>query len=354
MKKSNVHNQSIRIRRDAGSPPKKKQGAFKIIVSILAFIALVIIVLGSLTFYQANIVMRQTPVKTEPYASNTMPDYRITGFYSLDETIKLDAWYFPSPNSARGTVILVHPTGSNRLPFGTETSYLIRRIVNSGFNVFTFDQRHSGSSGGALNTFGFSEGEDVIAAMNHIKNITGSADCVLFGIGSGSTAVLTAWQMLPESTNQTPIQGNHLTLAQQAISGLTFDRTSIKGMIFDTPLADADEYIRYAVRNSDLFASSITERTIPYAVRMSAGFSEKLNITSIISRLTFPVLIISPKQLNGFDEDIVRATADERSRISAHNTLILTSPADEYLKIYSYDRDLYLEKVNHFLRKMIH
>lgn len=334
------------------SAKTEKSRWFKVLVLILAVIAALILTVGGLTFSQANSIMRQTPVSTEPYVSNTMPDFRIASFYSLDETIKLEGWFFPATRSARGTVIMIHPVGANRLPFDSESNYLIRSVVDSGFNFFTFDQRHSGTSGGALNTFGYSEGEDVIAAISYVKRVSGSANCVLYGVGSGTTAAITAWQLLPEKAGVLEMTEAD-SRVKAALEALTFDRDSVKGMVFDTPLSDSDEYIRYEIRGSELFAKQFTQHTVPFAVRMSSNLSENINLTSVISRLTIPVFIIGPKSCEGFETHNLTSVATERMRIAGKNSLLLESEATDYLGSYSHDRQSYLSALENFLRTQI-
>lgn len=335
--------------------PAKQSGRrqwLRSLAAVMATLALFLISIGSLTFIQANELMRRTPVGTEPYASNTMPDYRLARFNSLDESIQLEGWYFPASREARGTVILIHSNGSNRLPFGTRTNYLIRRILDNRFNVFTFDQRHSGTSGGSLNTFGYGEGEDVLAAIQYVKKASGSANCILFGIGSGNTAAIRAWQLLPETAGAQET-GDEAGAVRKTVAALPFDRNNIKGLIFDTPLSDSDAYIRYEVRESTFFAKALTQHTIPFAVRMSADLAQNISLTTVISRLPVPVLIISPAKNDHLSDETFYTVARERLRIADKTSVFYESPTQTYLGAYETDQTAYLSHLQDFLKTQI-
>ena len=95
------------------------------------------------------------------------------------------------------TIIVVHDAGSNRLPFGVEMIDMIEVWLENGYNVFMFDQRNSGTSGGDICTYGYLEWQDVLGAIGIVKQISVTTDVILYGIGTGCTSSLLAYSNLP-------------------------------------------------------------------------------------------------------------------------------------------------------------
>ncbi|MGE5613320.1 MAG: alpha/beta hydrolase, partial [Bacillota bacterium] len=60
-----------------------------------------------------------------------------------------------------------------------------------GYNVFTFDMRNSGESGGKTSAFGYGEKEDIKAAINYL-NSQGIKHFTLMGFSTGASASILA------------------------------------------------------------------------------------------------------------------------------------------------------------------
>jgi len=124
------------------------------------------------------------------FSSNIVPEYRDISFKKSDGSIILKGWLFQAKKSDRA-VILAHSYGGNRLQFGMETLDLIKEFLNRGYNVFTFDMRNSGESGGKTSTFGYGEKEDIKAAINYL-NSQGMKRITLMGFSTGASASILA------------------------------------------------------------------------------------------------------------------------------------------------------------------
>lgn len=64
--------------------------------------------------------------------------------FSLDDQTGLSGWLFPAEGTPKSTIILVHDAQANRLQFSLDTPYLYETLVELGYNVLSFDLRHSG------------------------------------------------------------------------------------------------------------------------------------------------------------------------------------------------------------------
>lgn len=336
-----------------GRTRKRKRRPFVKFTVVLFSLALLFILFTVFTFTEANHLIRQDVRPLEPYAGNAMPTFRATSFKSLDEFTNLSGWFFPATQKkARATVIFIHPFNSNRAPFGINTASLVRDFLDCGFNVLTFDQRHSGESGGIMSTFGYSEWQDVIAAMKFLNNYTGSPNCVLYGIGSGCTTALTTWNHLRDPGQEAP-KVTHNSFLEQNLANLHFDRSAIKAMILDTPLPDSDEYIRHAIRQSDLLFKQLTSLSVPYAIRISASQSKLVKMTNEISSLPIPIHIIYQQHSGELGPDITNMVPAERQRVSPGITSLYESDATAYLGAFAHDPHTYCAHIRDFLQSMV-
>ena len=92
------------------------------------------------------------------------------------EGISLSCWLVKSDRPARGTVIYLHGV-SECMIVGLP---LARWLHDEGFNVFLYDSRRHGDSGGKYCTYGFYEKHDVSTVINYLEQ---RADLHLGNIG---------------------------------------------------------------------------------------------------------------------------------------------------------------------------
>jgi pimeloyl-ACP methyl ester carboxylesterase len=316
---------------------RRKPGQFvRPVVLFLSFFAILLAVVVGWSFVTADRVMRQDPLPLVTFNSNIMPAFSVVSFPSLDEQTMLYGWYMTTPHKAVSTIILVHEQGKNRLQFGLETPVLYTHLVDLGFNVLSFDLRNTGQSGGHLSGFGYAEWADVIAAIRYARRHAATTDVLLYGFGTGVSAALIAWDQLPapdEKRDQLP----------KAIRELDFDQSYVIGLILDAPAVSPDGAIKALYRDENWFGRAILARTVPYAVRLSAGNIGRVNHNSILGACHRPVCLIRYAEDTIIGSETSLSVAAERERLHPDLTLVsvidkaghadgfLTSQAD-YLK----------------------
>ena len=121
---------------------------------VLSFIAFFVIAFIALTVFSSNRLMNLKKNVVTNVPSNILPSYSTTSFESADGQTSLQGWFFKTKNPI-STIIVVHDAGSNRLPFGVEMIDMIEGWLENGYNVFLFDQRNCGTSGGDCSTYGY-------------------------------------------------------------------------------------------------------------------------------------------------------------------------------------------------------
>jgi uncharacterized protein len=320
------------------------------VVIPLSIAALLFVSIGIYSFVGANRIMRVAPEGLDNFPGNILPSYANASFQSLDGLTTLSGWYFTTPGKPVSTVIMVHDHAGNRLQFGTDTVMLYDFFVEQGFNVLSFDLRHSGNSSGNISAFGYGEWQDVLGAIQYVKRVSSTTDVLLYGFGSGVAASLIAFSNLPTPNSE-------LDDYPYNIQVLGFDQRYIRGLILDRPLVSPDDYIGAVCRNELMLGKQIGQHTIPYAVRLSAGNERKYNLAAILARVQLPVHLIH----GNYPDDQLRERADivveERRRMFPGQTTFLYAEqsADE---VFAATRDLtdgngYLDALQNYLNRFI-
>lgn len=310
-----------------------------LILSILATILIVIIVL---TVSSANNLMNIEKNYVSNVPSNILPSYSNCSFQSADGQTTLSGWFFKTKNPVT-TIIVVHDTGSNRLPFGVTMIDMIEDWLDSGYNVFLFDQRNSGDSQGDVSGYGYIEWQDVLGAISIVKQISVTTDVILYGIGSGCTSSVIAYNNLPPEN----VTEAELKTYSSNIADLGFTRAYISGIILDSPAKSSDDYIKPIVVNRE-FMGFLTQYFVPYAIRISAGESE-VNLASAIARLPVPVCIIYGGHDTFVGADKIKQIINERNRLSASLTESKMISGAGYLEEYNMNTEEYIDAVNNYL-----
>lgn len=324
----------------------KKRGNGFILRStlFLSIIAIVLVFVIVLTIISSNKLMNIDRNEVSNVPSNILPSYSTCSFESFDKQTSLSGWFFKVDNPIT-TVIVVHDTGSNRLPFGVNMIDMVEGMLEANYNVFLFDLRNSGDSGGDITGYGYLEWQDVLGAIAQVRSISVTTDVVLFGIGSGTTACLMAYDSLPEE-NLTEAEYEAYS---KDIRNLGFNRSYIKGMIFDSPAKNSDDYIKPVVVQSQ-FLGGITQNFVPYAIRVSSGVSDSMNLAAQISRLPIPVCIIYGGHDVFIGSDKIQQIINERNRLNSSITSSAMIPGAGYLESYRINKDYYIDTVMNFLQ----
>lgn len=169
---------------------RKTHKARNTILTIIILILLAVLAVVAISAYQGYSLLHPEKKDIEAFSSNIVPEYRDISFKGIDKKVVLQGWLFQTKNSGR-TVIMAHSYGKNRLQFDIQTVDMIKFLMNKGYNVFTFDFRNSGKSGGETTTLGYNEKDDLIAAISYIKQ-QGSEHIVLLGFSTGASASILA------------------------------------------------------------------------------------------------------------------------------------------------------------------
>ena len=309
---------------------------------VLSFIAFFIIAFIALTVFSSNRLMNLKKNVVTNVPSNILPSYSTTSFESADGQTSLQGWFFKTKNPI-STIIVVHDAGSNRLPFGVEMIDMIEGWLENGYNVFLFDQRNSGTSGGDICSYGYLEWQDVLGAIAIVRQISVTTDVILFGIGTGCTSSLLAYANLPpEGASE-----QELVNYDANVRKLEFDKTYIAGMILDSPAKQSDDYIRPAVVQSEPLGI-ITQYSVPYAIRVSSGASNN-SLAAEIARLPIPVLIIYGGHDTFIGADKIDQIISERNRLNSSITKSVMVSGAGYLEEYSINKNLYIQTIKDFL-----
>ena len=322
---------------------KRRRNPFAVRVALfLSILASIVIIMITLTVLSSNNLLNIDKSYVTNVPSNILPSYSTTSFESLDGQTALQGWFFKTPNPI-STIIVVHDTGSNRLPFGVEMIDMIETWLDNGYNVFMFDQRHSGASAGDISSYGYLEWQDVLGAIAIVRKISVTTDVILFGIGTGCTSAILAYQKLP-SPNMNELE---LNTYSKSIREIGFDRSYVKGMIFDSPAKTSDDYIKPVVAQKE-FMGFLTQYFVPYAIRVSAG-SDNVNLAAEIARLPMPVMVIYGGHDNFVGADKIEQIVNERSRLNQSLTKSTMITGAGYLEEYTINKNVYINAVKDYL-----
>ena len=129
---------------------------------------------------------------------------------------------------------------------------------------------------------------------------------------------------------------------------LGFNRGYIKGMIFDSPAKNSDDYIKPIVAQKE-FLGALTKNFVPYAIRISSGEDNTLNLAAEISRMPIPICIIYGGHDVFIGADKIRQIVDERNRLNEKITSSLYVPGAGYLESFSADNEGYCNGILSFL-----
>ncbi len=122
--------------------------------------------------------------------------YETVEFATVDG-VRLKGWFIPAVGGATGeTIIFCHGWRSNRGEMLRDTHFL----AEQGFNLFYFDFRASGESGGGMSSVGYLETRDFDAAYEFLKtNRPDAAESVaVFGTSMGGSVAIFAAAKYPE------------------------------------------------------------------------------------------------------------------------------------------------------------
>ena len=118
-------------------------------------------------------------------------NYEEVSFTAKDGVI-LVGWYVPSQAKTLKTIILLHGYPADKGDILPALSFL-----NRSYNLFLFDFRYLGKSGGRYSTAGAKEVEDLFAAVRFLKG-RGIEEIGVWGFSMGGAVALMAAKDAPE------------------------------------------------------------------------------------------------------------------------------------------------------------
>jgi pimeloyl-ACP methyl ester carboxylesterase len=107
--------------------------------------------------------------------------------FASRDGIALVAWWIGAP-TPRGTVVLLHGSGTNRTAMLPRAAFLVR----SGWSVLAVDLRAHGESGGNYLSPGYVEAADVLGAVDHLVERAAPRPFVVLGHSYGAVAAIEA------------------------------------------------------------------------------------------------------------------------------------------------------------------
>lgn len=178
----------------------------------------------------------------------------------------LKSLFIKNPVKSNKTIILVHGIGRDKewsvMKYGP-------LFFNHGFNIFSYDARNHGESGGKYPTYGFYESDDLEKCIEHVKNKKNNEEIGIHGESMGS-AVSLIWAS-------------------------KYDNERISFIIEDCGYSDL--YDLYYERLADYQVPKIVRPVILYYTgffcKIFAGFSlSDVSPVKDIGRIKLPVLFI--------------------------------------------------------------
>jgi len=255
------------------------------------------------------------------FSANIVPSYTDVSFKDINDEFELKGWYFNVTGSSK-TVILAHGYGKNRLNFGENTIHLIKSLLDKGYNILAFDFRNSGESEGNKTTFGVCEKNDLLGAIQYVKN-KGSEKIVLMGFSTGASACILA----------------------------AAESDDVDAVIAESPYSDLNTYFEQNVNNLTNFPAIPFNKTITFATFFLADIKpdEASPVKAVQAVSPRPVLLIHSK------DDTKVPVENSRLIYKASNpyttTFWETSGAD-HEEIYQANPEEYVKKVTDFLEKL--
>lgn len=325
----------------------------RLLATLFSILALVVFAVTAWSLSGARALMRVARKPLANYSSTVMPSFSLASFRSLDGRTLLTGWLFQPPGAAKGTVVMVHDNGANRLQFDADTLLLYDFFLQRDFGVLSFDLSHAGESEGEFSTYGYKEWEDVVAALDYAWRNSVSDHLILFAWGSGCAASLLALDHIPQpGADRSLILPGDDSEHARMLRELPFDRGSVRAVLLDGLAATTEAYIRADLPDGwiDRFLS---RKTIPIAMRMSSRAQGDARLIPILSQTQVPVLLIGEEGPDGYARAGVQTLIQERQRLHPDSTMLYTDPQAGYLQAFTRDPSAYLARLGDFFKQYL-
>jgi hypothetical protein len=143
------------------------------IFAILLLVALLFLLFASLVIFVIGPEMllqpyRRTLAYYRKHTSILHPSDLHLPFQDITlntaEGIPLSCWFIPAPGSPRGTIIYLHGVSESKIA----ALQAAKLLYDQGFNIFLYDARRHGESGGMFCTYGFYEKHDPCTIITYL------------------------------------------------------------------------------------------------------------------------------------------------------------------------------------------
>lgn len=295
-----------------------------VIIFIIVLIFLVLIGVLAISVYVAWSLIHPEKAELPKFSSNIVIEYEDVQFKDINKTITLNGWNFKAKGSDK-TIIMAHGYKNNRLQFNEKTLDLISGLQSRGFNVFTFDFRNSGISGGDKTTIGINEKDDLLGAIKYVKSI-GGKHIVLMGFSMGASTAIHAAAESPD----------------------------VEAVIADAPFADMDAYLKDNLSVWSSLPKVPFNNTILLMLKFLANLDPKTmvpkkDIQSVAPR---PVMLI-----HGKDDDAIPIKNSEEiyeayTQINKENITFWKVDGAKHVGSYEKDTKEYMKNIYEFLEKV--
>lgn len=141
----------------------------------------------------ARVLIRRRKPDPADLPSNYGLAFEQVHFKARDST-PLVGWWIPAPAPPRGALILCHGLSGS---MDRDTRH-VPALHRAGFNVFMFDFRGHGRSGGRWVTLGMFEIDDLLGAADYLRAMYGVARPGVFGFSMGAATALIAAAAAPD------------------------------------------------------------------------------------------------------------------------------------------------------------
>ncbi len=323
---------------------KPRHSLFKILAVILILTCIIFCVTALLRIFStANSLIAAKRDSNDELANNLLPTHDAVTFSLHQDAPTLNGLYFRSKQwPAKANVIFIPDHHTDHLQYGLKTGEVFDFFIEHGYNVFAYDPQGTGKSEGDISTYGYSEYQDVIAAMSACKRISGFTDFVLYGVGTGTNAAVFAWDNLPEEV-----------LAEDdrkaEWENVDFSKQDIKAFICDTPTSTVAESIRADIADDNFWDREIIRRFVPLAIRISTGTGNPDNLVQLYSRIQMPVFMMYNDPDNHYDNKAINSIVSERRRLVPALTDVFTIKQEGHLEIWGQDNEKLIKKLQQFI-----
>jgi dipeptidyl aminopeptidase/acylaminoacyl peptidase len=130
--------------------------------------------------------------------------------FTTTDGVDLRGWFIPAARRGAKTVILLHGYPADKGNILPPMAFL-----HDDFNLFLFDFRYLGESGGSYSTAGAKEVEDLLAAIRFLKS-RGIEEVGVWGFSMGGAVALMAISQAP-GIRAVVAESSYASLAQMAL-----------------------------------------------------------------------------------------------------------------------------------------